>query len=647
MPGGKAHPAQKASKLPKAIPAKSPDPNIPGAYPSSPDPSSTMHGQFVEQDHRGHDHRPLFKVDLPTHEQPSGSREGVGSLPGPNTERGVAILPDERPHAHQKVSSHGFKDRDKNYELPTSEIPSGSDVGIGSMPGNIWESGVATLPEERIHGRPYGQGHTGFEDSLDTDWKSRHLRDHDGTEATPENDSETLQALSPIPPPSHQRFVEPQAASHLMEDTSETVRNIATQVEHVAGDVVGAVEGVAAGMYNSAGAILHNIGAHWPASEHAEAEEEHTESGLGPAHRNRKPTTGTQGSPLKSGGKVPHSKLPRPSAAVGTESKTSRMPSLPSSGNVQDEGTAVGLGGVEFYTEGKDGVLPGFPTAGGMGVLIADRVNDDRLRSEAARNRSENDSSANRVQLHRGESTASNRAVDGSISSLSSSAKEDTANEFQITEEKREVPVFMDGSESASGKYEAVFEPVDRVPGERQNDDKRSTDLLAGLNKGRNERSPEGREGSTPTGQSYQTMPPQIPASQTSLPEGPKAQFALQADQGSVPGAAVEAPFSANLPSPIISVFDYKGPHSHPQIHESGPAPALSRAGVDVGKGKSEVTQGSRGLEDTSKTKLPPTLSTGEARSPASYLGKPISKEEEKNQVEKARLLSRKKAGVN
>lgn len=202
----------------------------------------------------------------------------------------------------------------------------------------------------------------------------------------------------------------------------------------------------------------------------------------------------------------------------------------------------------------------------------------------------------------------------------------------------------MDGSEAASGKYEAVFEPVDRVPGERQNDDKRSADLFAGQSKGGNERSLQRREGTTPTGQSYQTMPPQITASQPSLPEGPKAQFALQADQGSALGANVEAPFSANLPSPITSVFDYKGPHSHPQVHESGAAPTLSRAGVDFSKGKSEVTQVSalgqekpglerqRGptgvLEDASKTKLPSTQSTLEARGPASYLGKPVSKEE-------------------
>lgn len=57
-----------------------------------------MNSDFVgeQQSHEGHDHRPIFKVDLPTHEQPSGSREGVGSLPGPNNAFGVAILPDEK-----------------------------------------------------------------------------------------------------------------------------------------------------------------------------------------------------------------------------------------------------------------------------------------------------------------------------------------------------------------------------------------------------------------------------------------------------------------------------------------------------------------------------------------------------------------------
>ncbi len=72
--------------------------------------------------------------------------------------------------------------------------------------------------------------------------------------------------LSPIPPPSHPRFVTSQATPHLPEGTSETVRDIAMQVEHVAEDVVGAVEEVAAGVYSSAGAMWHSIGSHWRTS---------------------------------------------------------------------------------------------------------------------------------------------------------------------------------------------------------------------------------------------------------------------------------------------------------------------------------------------------------------------------------------------
>ena len=40
----------------------------------------------------------MLKVDLPLEEEPSGSRVGIGSLPGPNTEAGVALLPEERRH---------------------------------------------------------------------------------------------------------------------------------------------------------------------------------------------------------------------------------------------------------------------------------------------------------------------------------------------------------------------------------------------------------------------------------------------------------------------------------------------------------------------------------------------------------------------
>lgn len=51
----------------------------------------------------------------------------------------------------------------KEVELPTKEVPSGSRVGVGSLPGPNTEAGVATLPEEREGGKPYGSGYTGFE----------------------------------------------------------------------------------------------------------------------------------------------------------------------------------------------------------------------------------------------------------------------------------------------------------------------------------------------------------------------------------------------------------------------------------------------------------------------------------------------------
>lgn len=38
----------------------------------------------------------MLKVDLPSQEEPSGSYAGVGSLPGPRHEAGVALLPEER-----------------------------------------------------------------------------------------------------------------------------------------------------------------------------------------------------------------------------------------------------------------------------------------------------------------------------------------------------------------------------------------------------------------------------------------------------------------------------------------------------------------------------------------------------------------------
>ncbi len=187
----------------------------------------------------------------------------------------------------------------------------------------------------------------------------------------------------------------------------------------------------------------------------------------------------------------------------------------------------------------------------------------------------------------------------------------------------------MDGSQAASGRYEAVFSPADTMPADTQNDERYSAGLVTGQDVESNVRSFQGRTGTTPTGRSYQSLPPQIPASQLSPAETLSTQNAIQGEQA----------ISADLPSPITSVFGHKGPHIHPHVRESGAA----TVGVDS-KVKSEGTQRSAlgqeklqleregahisALEDVSKNKLPPTLSTLEARGPASYLGKPVSKEE-------------------
>ncbi|KAG6893950.1 hypothetical protein C0992_008037 [Termitomyces sp. T32_za158] len=139
--------------------------------------------------------------EMPSKEVPSGSKVGVGSLPGTTSETSVAKLPDERAmeHPHHKVHKHhkhGHAKHDagkaghaapaaaaaaaapsmyqsaKNYirqsvgaylpgsggahsELPSRETPGGSLVGVGSLPGTTSEVSVAKLPEERrLEGMP-------------------------------------------------------------------------------------------------------------------------------------------------------------------------------------------------------------------------------------------------------------------------------------------------------------------------------------------------------------------------------------------------------------------------------------------------------------------------------------------------------------
>lgn len=58
---------------------------------------------------------PMDGSELPTHERPSGSRVGVGSLPGPNNEFGVAVLPEERIHPDPIVGPVSGLERKKNF----------------------------------------------------------------------------------------------------------------------------------------------------------------------------------------------------------------------------------------------------------------------------------------------------------------------------------------------------------------------------------------------------------------------------------------------------------------------------------------------------------------------------------------------------
>uniref|UniRef100_A0A8H7XIC9 Uncharacterized protein n=1 Tax=Psilocybe cubensis TaxID=181762 RepID=A0A8H7XIC9_PSICU len=149
---------------------------IPGAFPTDNSPApNRRQGVRVGTGMMLNDPDEVDRTQLPTSEEPSLSRVGVGSLPGGIKEPGVAILPEERLHPDPYLRGYTALDasslqkgiqRNRTYELPTTEEPSGSRVGIGSMPGTIHEGGVATLPEERIDGRPYGSGHTGFEKTL-------------------------------------------------------------------------------------------------------------------------------------------------------------------------------------------------------------------------------------------------------------------------------------------------------------------------------------------------------------------------------------------------------------------------------------------------------------------------------------------------
>ncbi|KAA1466975.1 hypothetical protein DENSPDRAFT_926266 [Dentipellis sp. KUC8613] len=103
--------------------------------------------------------------------QPHEHVEGAGELPGTVFERGVARLPEEQKHGHYtgseaveaaNVVTASEHDIRHLKSFPSQEIlgfqPHEHVEGAGELPGTVFESGVARLPEERIHG-----GYTGSE----------------------------------------------------------------------------------------------------------------------------------------------------------------------------------------------------------------------------------------------------------------------------------------------------------------------------------------------------------------------------------------------------------------------------------------------------------------------------------------------------
>lgn len=100
------------------------------------------------------------KSTLPSTEEPSTSPVGVGSLPGDIHEQGVAQLPDE-PERKRSLGITGATDpgvgtHPHAYNFTESDLPShgaglsGEPVGgVGSLPGDVGEEGVGFLPDER------------------------------------------------------------------------------------------------------------------------------------------------------------------------------------------------------------------------------------------------------------------------------------------------------------------------------------------------------------------------------------------------------------------------------------------------------------------------------------------------------------------
>ncbi|RDB20178.1 hypothetical protein Hypma_012931 [Hypsizygus marmoreus] len=163
---------------------------LPGSFPSGPDTSATPFTgvvgtaqnalqnasetakQYLPGSVSSYLHSANSPPDLPTKDAPSGSAVGAGSLPEPATEsKGTPSAPKESTTStgvlgttQQSLNNAGQTAKQylpkgvadllpgaqaKGSEMPSTEVPSGSAVGVGSLPGTASEVSVAKLPEER------------------------------------------------------------------------------------------------------------------------------------------------------------------------------------------------------------------------------------------------------------------------------------------------------------------------------------------------------------------------------------------------------------------------------------------------------------------------------------------------------------------
>ncbi|KIP06907.1 hypothetical protein PHLGIDRAFT_128011 [Phlebiopsis gigantea 11061_1 CR5-6] len=98
-----------------------------------------------------------LKYSMPSEEesgaQPGEHVGGVGALPGRRTELGVAALPDENTRSATNVTSSSVSPHSRMYESVTHPSRDGAartSDGVGSLPGEDGEEGVAVLPDERV-----------------------------------------------------------------------------------------------------------------------------------------------------------------------------------------------------------------------------------------------------------------------------------------------------------------------------------------------------------------------------------------------------------------------------------------------------------------------------------------------------------------